>query len=233
MVYREGLGGTVLAGSVDKWLRTEFPLYGLMKSWLDKRIFPQMGEVKETTFTVTVMIAYLENCPLPDVEIYDSLPLGATLVEGERKWKGQVDQGIGQILTYKMKFNHGYGLLRLPPAVANINDFKIKSNAPLVLLAPLRERLVVPSTSITQVGDEVAQVAPLQDQNVPSLQTWKKLHEEKLVEIEPQIESSLDNEMETAFEAKDDIKTKIIAHAVMSAYEKIRKKKSEEGENYV
>jgi len=222
-----------LAESVDKWLRSEFPFYGSMKSWLDKRVFPQMGEVKDTTFTVTVMIAYLENCPLPDVEIYDSLPLGAVLVEGERRWRGQVDQGIGQILTYKMKFNHGYGLLRLPPAVANINGFKIKSNAPLVLLAPLRERLVVPSKPITEVVNEAIQVTTPQNQIATPLQTWKKLGGGRLVKTEPQIEPSVDEEVETVFEAKEDLKTKIIADAVMSAYEKIRKKKSEEEENRV
>lgn len=214
--------------SVNKWLRTEFPFYGVMKSWLDKRISPQVGEVKDTTFTVTVTIAYLENCPLKDVEIYDSLPLGAVLIEGERKWRGQVDQGVGQILTYKMKFNHGYGLLRLPPAVATINRFKIKSNAPMVLLAPLRELLVVPSIpTASQLVDEAVQVATPQNQTATPLQTWKKLDEEKIVKTE----SSLDKEMETVFEAKEDLRTKIIAHAVMSAYEKIRKKKSEEGEN--
>jgi len=223
-----------LAESVDKWLRTEFPFYGSMKSWLDKRVFPQMGEVKDTTFTVTVVMAYLENCPLPDVEIYDSLPLGAVLLEGERRWRGQVDQGIGQILTYKMKFNHGYGLLRLPPAVANIKGFKIKSNAPLVLLAPLRERLAIPSKPITQDVNEAVQVATSQNQIATPLQTWKKLlDEKKLAKTEPQIEPSLDKEVETVLEAKEDLKTKIIAEAVMSAYEKIRKKKSEEEENCV
>jgi hypothetical protein len=216
-----------LPESVNKWLRTEFPFYGVMKSWLDKRISPQVGEVKDTTFTVTVTIAYLENCPLKDVEIFDSLPLGGVLIEGKQKWRGQVDQGVGQILTYKMKFNHGYGLLRLPPAIASINGFRMKSNAPMVLLAPLRERLVVPSIpTASKLVDEAVLATP-QNQTVTPLQTWKKLDEEKIVKTE----SSLDKEMETMFEAKENLKTKIIAHAVMSAYEKIRKKKSEEGEN--
>lgn len=218
--------------SVDMWLRSEFPFYGSIKIWLDKRVNPQIGEVKHTTFTVTVMIAYLENCPLLDVEISDSLPSEAVPVEGERKWKGKIDQGIRQALSYKMKFNHGYGLLRLPPAIANINGFKIKSNAPLVLLAPLQEQLVVPSKLCGEVISETPQTIKQQNQMVASSQVWKKLSEEKSVRTESP-EPSSDKEVETMAEVKEDLKTKIIAHAILSAYEKIRKKKSGGEVNYV
>ncbi|MBS7643371.1 hypothetical protein KEJ26_02140 [Candidatus Bathyarchaeota archaeon] len=221
-----------MVDSVDMWLRTEFPFYGSIKSWLDKRIIPQTGEVKHTTFTVTVLMAYLENCPLLDVEISDSLPSEAVLVEGERKWKGKIDQGIYQVLSYKMKFNHGYGLLRLPPAIANINGFKIKSNAPLVLLSPPKERLVVSSKLRGELLSGTPQAIKQHNRIVVSSQGSKKLSEETLVRAES-IESSLDKEGETTPEVKEDLKTKIIAHAILSAYEKIRRKKSEEEVNYV